>query len=225
MIPKPHQPGKWQLIVDLSHPKGNSVNDGIPPELCSLRYVSVDDAVKVIVALGKRAKVAKFEIKSAYRIVLVHPTDRYLLGMMWNGQLYVDTALPFGLRSAPKVFTAVADALQFIFEKHGVHRIMHYLDDFLLFGAPGSSQCGEALQLAMDCCTRLGAPIAESKMEGPKECITFLGIELDIAKGELRLPKEKLQRIQREIRQWTSRKSYTKKNFTACVLRGRTFLR
>ena len=28
-IPKSHQPGKWQLIVDLSHPKGYSVNDGI----------------------------------------------------------------------------------------------------------------------------------------------------------------------------------------------------
>ena len=83
---------------------------------------------------------------------------------------------------APKVFTAVADALQFILEKHGVHRIMQYLDDFLLFGAPGSSQCCEALQLAMDCCNRLGVPIAERKTEGPKECITFLGIELETAK-------------------------------------------
>ena len=24
---EPHQPGKWRLIVDLSHPKGKSVND------------------------------------------------------------------------------------------------------------------------------------------------------------------------------------------------------
>ena len=37
VIPKPHQQGKWRLIVDLSHPEGSSVNDGIPPELCSLR--------------------------------------------------------------------------------------------------------------------------------------------------------------------------------------------
>ena len=29
VIPKPHHPGKWRLIVDLSHPKGKSVNDGI----------------------------------------------------------------------------------------------------------------------------------------------------------------------------------------------------
>ena len=36
VIPKPHQPGKWRLIVDLSHPKGASINDGIDPALCSL---------------------------------------------------------------------------------------------------------------------------------------------------------------------------------------------
>ena len=27
VIPKPHQPGKWRLIVDLSDPSGGSVND------------------------------------------------------------------------------------------------------------------------------------------------------------------------------------------------------
>ena len=101
VILKPHQQGKWQLIVDLLHPEGSSVNDGIAP---SLWYVSMDDAVKVILALGKGTELAKFDIQSAYRIVPIHPTDRYLLGMMWNGQLYVDTALPFGLRSAPKIF-------------------------------------------------------------------------------------------------------------------------
>ena len=156
----------------------------------------MDDAVKAILALEKGIELAKFDIQSAYRIVPVYPTDRYLSGMMWNDQLYVDTALPFNLRSAPKIFTAVADALQFIMQKNGVHRIMHYL---LLFGLPGSVQCCQALQLAMDCCTRLGVPVAESKIEGPTECITILGIELDTEKGELRLPEEKLQCLQREL--------------------------
>ena len=39
---------------------------------------------------------AKLDIRSAYRIVPVHPQDRHLLGMMWDGKLYVDVALPFG---------------------------------------------------------------------------------------------------------------------------------
>ena len=39
-------------------------------------------------------------------MVPVHPEDRLLLGMPWNRALYVDAALPFGLRSAPKIFNA-----------------------------------------------------------------------------------------------------------------------
>jgi hypothetical protein len=31
-IPKPHQPGKWRLILDLSYPRGASVNDSIERE-------------------------------------------------------------------------------------------------------------------------------------------------------------------------------------------------
>ena len=67
---------------------------------------------------------ALFDIESDYRMVPVH---RLLLGMEWKGQLFVDTALPFGLRSAPKIFNAVADGLQWIFEEQGISPIIHIL--------------------------------------------------------------------------------------------------
>ena len=41
VIPKPRQPGQWRLIVDLSAPRGSSVNDGISKELA---YARIDDA-------------------------------------------------------------------------------------------------------------------------------------------------------------------------------------
>ena len=53
VIPKANQPGKWRLIVDLSHPTDFSVNDGIPQALCSLRYVTVDSAVHIIRQCGR----------------------------------------------------------------------------------------------------------------------------------------------------------------------------
>ena len=43
---------------------------------------------------------AKVDVKSAYRNVPNHPQDRWLMGMLWEGSLYIDTALLFGLRSA-----------------------------------------------------------------------------------------------------------------------------
>ena len=42
VIPKNHQPNKWHLIIDHSHPASRSVNDGIPKNLCSLTYITVD---------------------------------------------------------------------------------------------------------------------------------------------------------------------------------------
>ena len=65
-------------------------------------------------SLGIGTKLAKFNIQSAYRLVPVHPEDCYLLGMSWNGQIYVDAALPFGLRSAPKIFTVLVDAMEWM---------------------------------------------------------------------------------------------------------------
>ena len=97
VISKNHQPGRWRLIVDLSLPSGFSVNDGIEPVLCSLKYTSVDEAVKVILSLGQWAKMAKVDIESAYRVIPVYPTDRLLLQMKWKEKTYVDAALPFGL--------------------------------------------------------------------------------------------------------------------------------
>ena len=73
------------------------MNDGITKELCSLSYMSVDEVAARIVQLGKGALMAKFDLKAAYRNVPVHPDDRWLLGMVWEDQLFVDATLPFGL--------------------------------------------------------------------------------------------------------------------------------
>ena len=45
VIPKRHQQDSWRLIVDLSHPKMQSVNNGIPKDLCGLAYITMDDAI------------------------------------------------------------------------------------------------------------------------------------------------------------------------------------
>ena len=65
-----------------------------------------------MLSLGKGTLLAKVDIESAFCNIPVHPNDRHLLGMLWNNKLYIDTLLPFGLCSVPKIFNSVADALQ-----------------------------------------------------------------------------------------------------------------
>ena len=193
VIPK-GSTGKWRLIVNLSAPEGRSVNDGIQEKWCSLSYISVDDAARTILEKGRGALMAKVDIKSAFRIVPVHPEDRWLLGMRWEGKLYIDTVLPFGLRSAPKLFNTLADAMEWVVRQEGVDTVFHYLDDFLIIGSPASPDCDAQLAILCAAFERHGIPIAPEKLEGPSSCLTFLGIELDTMAMEMRLPQAKLGR-------------------------------
>lgn len=84
--------------------------------------------------------------------------------------------LPFGLRSSAKIFTALADALEWIVCQRGVPHITHYLDDFVVVGAPHSSQYADSLQILTFVCKELGIPLATGKCEGPTSCLTFLSI-------------------------------------------------
>ena len=76
---------------------------------------------------------AKLDIKEAYRIVPIYPQDQPLLSVMWEDSelVYIDKTLPFGLRSAPKIFLAITDAIQWILNQKGVRNIIHYLDEYV----------------------------------------------------------------------------------------------
>ena len=113
--------GKWWLIVDMSSPEGASANDAIRESLSSLSYIGIRDAAKGIVAKGRGALLVKVDVKSAYRNISVHLDDRWLLGMQWEGALFVDTALLFGLRSTPKIFMAIANAVEWIVKAEEVN--------------------------------------------------------------------------------------------------------
>ena len=68
-------------------------------------------------------------------MIPVHPHDQHLLGVRWNDSYYVDRMLPFGLLSAPKIFSVVADALQWMLSQRGISNLLHYLDDFIFVAA------------------------------------------------------------------------------------------
>ena len=119
--------------------------------------------------------------------------------------------------------------------RHGVVHTMHYLDDFLLIGPPNSDICSRLLQSSLDLCRSLGVPIAAHKLEGPSTVLSFLGIQIDTARGILRLPPEKLGRLKVMVAAWQHKKSCKKRELLslvgqlqhACrvVRSGRTFLR
>lgn len=104
-------------------------------------------------------------------------------------------SLPFSLRSAPKIFMAVADALQWVMYNNGVSMVDHYLNDFVMMGLAGSQEYRCYLEKILAVCEDLGVPPAMEKLEGPSYSLSFLSIQMDTVAGRLILPSEKLFRL------------------------------
>ena len=132
-------------------------------------------------------------------------------------RIYLDTCLPFGLQSAPKLFNILAELLAWIVQQNGVTFSIHYLDDFLTMGPPHSPICSQNLHIFTEACARLGVPLALEKVEGPSTCLTFLGITSDTSQMEIRLSEEKLLRIRNEILNWLPKKKATKREILSLV--------
>ena len=223
LIPKKGKPGRWRLIVHLSSRDGGSVNDRIGRNLASLKYPTVDHLAMLVRQVGRGAYLVRADIKEAFRNV----------GVKWGEVTYVDKVLPFGLRSAPKIFSAIADAAQWILVQRGVPHVLHYLDDFIVVEREQEAaiRAWETLEVLFD---TLGLPLEPEKLEGPSRHLKFLGIMVDTVNLRLQLPEEKRQRLKEEINGAQGRKAIAKRELqsltgllqhAAKVIRpGRAFL-
>ena len=204
LVPKKHS-DKWRTIFHLSYPKKSpsSINANIPIEQFTLRYISIDNAIHLLLSLGKGAFMFKTDVQSAFRIIPVHPLDWELLGMQWKGLYFFDTVLPFGLRSASFLFNTLSDALEWIIcHKLHIPGVLHILDDFFIACAPPRPQCSTALCQLLTLFTELDIPIAPGKTFPPSTHLEFMGILLDSMKMEARLPDNKLIRLRELVSSW-----------------------
>ena len=122
-----------RLVMDLSQPRGRSINEFISKEEFSVQYTHFDRATDLVQAMGKGCLMSKVDIKHAFRLLPVRARDWPLLGFRWDGAYFIDTRLPFGLRSSPGIFNKFADLLCWIFQvQFGLQQVIHYSDNFFL---------------------------------------------------------------------------------------------
>ena len=147
--------------------------------------------------------------------------DAYILNEASLGR---DCALPFGLRSAPKIFSAVADGLMWMIHSQGFPLSLHYLDDFLLLGPAHSPLCQQALSATLQLCNQLGIQVAEEKTDGPATTLTFLGIEIDSQQQQIHLPHEKLANLTSLLNKWMPPRLPSSPRPPRCTIKKRDLL-
>ena len=149
--------------------------------------------------LQKGDWMCRIDLKDAYFAIPICRKHQSLLRFIWGSEMYQFTCLPFGLASAPRVFTKVLRPVVGFLRLGGV-RCVIYLDDLLIMAGSrdqAALQCAAATRL-LEC---LGFLMNYSKSQTqPTQELTFLGLNIDSRKEELSLPCRKLSQIRKQAR-------------------------
>ncbi|KAN0040721.1 hypothetical protein ACTA71_009059 [Dictyostelium dimigraforme] len=149
--------------------------------------------------LKKGYYMVKLDIKKAYLHVLVDPQFRDLFRFVWKGVHYRWKTMPFGLSTAPRIFTMLLKPVLRMLRDTNVS-VIAYLDDLLIV-APTKEECLTNLKKTMDLLLKLGFKLnLEKSILEPTQSITFLGLEIDSLSMKLLVPKEKKKSVIKEIR-------------------------
>jgi hypothetical protein len=77
---------------------------------------------------------AKIDLTDAYLTVPMHQSHHRFLQFTWKGKIYQFTCLPFGLSSAPRIFTKLLKPVLAFLRKKGI-RLVIFLDDILIMNS------------------------------------------------------------------------------------------
>ena len=206
----PKKDGGIRIITHLSYPEGNSVNSFIDPELASVQYSSFDQVVEIVSNLGKGALMGKMDIKSAFRLIPVSPSDFDLFGIHFNDQYFIDKCLPFGCSMSCNVFEKFSSFLHWLtVQKSNLQSMEHSLDDFFFAGLPNSDQCYRLMSCFESICAELQVPLADDKKVGPVTSLTFLGLQIDTINMQVRVPQPKRDELEQLLISLSEKKKVT----------------
>ena len=135
------------------------------------------------------------DLQDAYLHVSIVKHHRWFLHFVWHNVPYQWRVLPFGLATAPRVFTSLTKPILFLCHCKGLH-IVTYLDDILVL--VWSKRAGKRARLFLcSFLVRLGLHINFSKSDlCLSQSFTFLGLCWDTVCMLVSLPPDKLAEIQ-----------------------------
>ena len=235
LLTRPKDINDRRVILNLSYPKGQSLNDHVDKlnfdgRSFTLKFPSVDDVVGHILQI-EDPLIFKIDMARAFRNVRVDPVDALKFGLSWRDALYIDGGVVFGWTHGSAAFQMVANAISFIMSSSECVRNA-YIDDIVV---TQSSQAKEQYDQLSDLLGTLGLPMNLSK-KAPPPCkvLTYLGIVVNIVDGTLSIAPDKLQSIYKICCEVGTKKSLSKKSYQSligklvyihkCVPPARTFI-
>ena len=180
----PKKDGGNRLILDLS-----ALNNHI-----NKVSFKMEDKITISSLIESNDYFASIDLKSAFHIIPLHNDSKKLVVFEIFGQRYCFNFLPFGLTSAPRVFSKVLKPVINFIRNKGI-KITFYLDDILIIGPSYDSVCN-SLSLTLDILCNLGFKINYEKSSlVPNQVINHLGYLWNSKEMCISLPTEKIGKI------------------------------
>ena len=177
-----HMEKKSRLVINLrSH-----VNKRL--HSWPFRYASIST---FLTAIRPGGWLAKTDISAGFHHIRIAPGDLKYLAFKTPTGFYRFTRLPFGLSTAPALFSWLTAEVNAILRRRGIAASMVYIDDFVVYG-DAQLDCARALSLLKEVCSRLNIKLDPDKTEGPVQRLTILGFVIDTSTMMLSLPPAKL---------------------------------
>lgn len=207
-VPKPG--GGMRPITDCSRPDDININCNMNSLVHSFQYKSVDNVTE---CLKSKEYMAVVDIKNAYRSVPINPSHSKYQGFRWDldgvEHYYVDRRMCFGLKCGPYYFNLLSEFVHDVLVSTFQLRLVNYLDDFLVIGS-SFDECQSAQNKVIQFLHFLGLQISWSKVTPPSQVTTYLGIEIDSVRMELRLPVGKIEKLRVALDKFSVKKSASK---------------
>lgn len=188
MVPKPN--GKKRFILNLK-----KLNKFI-----STSHFKLEDLRTAIKLVTKDCSMATIDLKDAYFLIKIHPSSRKFLRFSFEDKIFEFNVLPFGLNTAPFIFTKIMKPVTALLRCAGFLSTL-YLDDWLLLGR-NHNQCMININVTQKFLMSLGFIINEEKsILIPSSSCKFLGMIIDSHNFRITLPSEKRLRIKTELQE------------------------
>ena len=183
IVPKPN--GKFRPVINLKY-----LN-----EFIHYNHFK-QETFKVVLDLIQHGDyMTSVDMTDAYFSIPIHESFQKYLKFSWNGNLYKFVALPFGIKSAPYVFTKVLRPVYAMFRQRGF-RCSYYIDDSLNLHL-SKEICHENTVTMLETLISLGFTInREKSVLVPTQRIKFFGFIIDSVQFKVFLTDDKVKKIQ-----------------------------
>ena len=156
------------------------------------------------------------DLKDAYFAIPMCEIDQSYLCFSWENQFYRFICLPFGLSSAPRLFTKVMKPVIATARSKGI-RLVIFIDDILIM-ASSENESNEQTTFVVQLLEYLGFQINKGKScLKPQTHSTYLGVEIDSKTMTINVPKSKIHKLKSEGTQILEKKVLTLRNLAKFI--------